>query len=99
MARSLNASVQDTVAYHGAVWTDASGYATVRLPVEAEALLPPLEYELCDLEPPSSGRVTAELKDGRFTIETDRPHVKVAWRIRGRRPTDRQPDREQEEDT
>jgi hypothetical protein len=25
------------------------------------------------------------LKDGRFTIETDEPHVKVAWRISGRR--------------
>jgi hypothetical protein len=74
MARSLNASAQDTVAYHGEVWTDARGYATVRLPVEAEAFEPPLAYELRDLEPPGSGRVTAELKDGRFTIETDEPH-------------------------
>jgi hypothetical protein len=99
MARSLNTLAQDTVAYHGEVWTNARGYATVRLPADAGALEPPLEYELRDLEPPSSGRVTAELKDGRFTIETDEPHVKVAWRIRGRRPTGRQPDREQEEDT
>jgi hypothetical protein len=98
MARSLD-SAQDTVAYHGEVWTDARGYATVRLPAGVGALEPPLEYELRDLEPPSSGRVTAELKDGRFTIETNEPHVKVAWRIRGRRPTGRQPDREQEEDT
>lgn len=87
MARSLNASAQDTVAYHGEVWTDARGHATVRLPAGAEALEPPLEYELRDLEPSSSGRVTAKLKDGRFTIETDEPHVKVAWRIRGRPPS------------
>jgi hypothetical protein len=99
MDRPLNTSARDTVAYHGEVWTNARGYATVRLPADAGALEPPLEYELRDLEPPSSGRVTAELKDGRFTIETDEPHVKVAWRIRGRRPTGRQPDREQEEDT
>jgi hypothetical protein len=99
MDRPLNTSARDTVAYHGEVWTNARGYATVRLPVDTGALEPPLEYELRDLEPPSSGRVTAELKDGRFTIETDEPHVKVAWRIRGRRPTGRQPDREQEEDT
>jgi hypothetical protein len=99
MARPLNPSPAETVAFHGEVWTDARGYATVRLPADAAALEPPLEYELRDLEPPSSGRVTAELEDGRFTIETDAPHVKVAWRIRGRRLTGRQPHREQEEDT
>jgi hypothetical protein len=46
-------------------------------------LEPPLDYELRDLESPSSARVTAELGDGRFTIATDQPHVKVAWRITG----------------
>ena len=71
----------DTIAYHGEVWTDARGYATVSLPAEAGALEPPLEYELRDLEPKSSARVTAELEGGRFTIATDQPHVKVAWRI------------------
>lgn len=69
--------------YHGEVWTDARGLATVRLPTEAAPLSPPLEYELRDLEPPSSARVTAELEDGRFTIATDQPHVKVAWRVTG----------------
>ncbi len=99
MARSLNPSAQGTVAYHGEVWTDARGYATVRLPAEAGPLEPPLEYELRDLEPQSSARVTAELARGRFTIATDQPHVKVAWRIRGRRPARRHPDREQEDST
>ena len=75
----------DSVAYHGEVWTDGSGFATVRLPAEAEPLRPPLEYELNDLEPPSSARVTAELEDGRFTIATEQPHVKVAWRISRRK--------------
>jgi hypothetical protein len=69
------------VAYHGEVWTDGSGFATVHLPAEAGPLEPPLEYELRDLDPPSSARVTAELVGGRFTIATDQPHVKVAWRI------------------
>jgi hypothetical protein len=69
------------VAYHGEVWTDGRGFATVHLPHEAEPLEPPLEYELRDLEPPSTARVTAELENGRFTIATDQPHVKVAWRI------------------
>jgi len=68
------------------VWTDARGYATVRLPAGAGTLEPPFEYELRDLDPQSSARVTAELKNGQFTIATDEPHVKVGWRIRGRCP-------------
>jgi hypothetical protein len=75
----------EPASYHGEVWTDARGYATVRLPAEAGLLEPPLEYELRDLEPPTSARITAELEDGRFTIATDQPHVKVAWQISGRR--------------
>lgn len=73
------------VAYHGEVWTDARGFATVRLPAEAEPLQPPVDYELHDLDPPSGARVTAELADGQFTIATDQPHVKVAWRISRRK--------------
>jgi hypothetical protein len=75
----------NSVAYQGEVWTDGSGFATVRLPAEAVPLRPPLEYELRDLEPPSSARITSELEDGRFTIATDQPHVKVAWRISRRK--------------
>ena len=71
----------NSVAYHCEVWTDGRGFATVRLPTEAGPLKPPLEYELRDLDPASTARVTAELEDGRFTIATDQPHVKVAWRI------------------
>jgi hypothetical protein len=75
----------DSIAYHGEVWTDGNGFATVRLPRDAGPLEPPLEYELRDLEPPSRARVTAELGNGRFTIATDQPHVKVAWRISRRK--------------
>ncbi len=85
MARPLEPSAPETAAFHGEIWTDARGYATVRLPPGAGRLLPPLEYELCDLEAHSSVRVSAGLKDGRFAIETDEPHVKVAWRIAGRK--------------
>lgn len=72
----------DNIAYHGEVWTDGRGFATVRLP---GPLRPPVEYELRDLEPPTTARVTAGLADGRFTIATDQPHVKVAWRISRRK--------------
>ena len=71
--------------YHGEVWTDARGFATVRLPAEAGPLEPPLAYELRDVEPASTARVTAELRNGRFTIRTDQPHMKVAWRISRRK--------------
>ncbi len=87
MARPAASTANELVAYHGEVWTDGRGFATVRLPLEADPPLPPLEYELRDLDPQSSARVTAELQDGRFTIATDQPHVKVAWRLTGRRPT------------
>ena len=97
MARSLNPSAAETASYHGEVWTDARGYATVRLPAEAGPLEPPLAYELCDLDPQSSARVTAELNDGRFTIATDEPHVKVAWRVSGSPPAGQTLHRQQEE--
>ena len=99
MAREANPPALKPASYHGEVWTDARGLATVQLPTEATRLRPPLDYELRDLEPPSSARVTAELEDGRFTIATDQPHVKVAWRIRGRHPAGLQPDRQEEENT
>jgi hypothetical protein len=83
----------DNVAYHGEVWTDGRGFATVRLPAQAEPLEPPLQYELRDLEPSTSARVTAELDGGSFTIATDQPHVKVAWRVTGR-PRHRQQEEE-----
>jgi hypothetical protein len=85
MARPTRAVRHDTVEYHGEVWTDGRGYATVRLPDEPAPLEPPVDYELRDVEPPSSARVTAALRDGRFTIKSDQPHVKVAWRLTGRR--------------
>jgi hypothetical protein len=90
MAHADNASTSKPASFHGEVWTDAGGFATVRLPVEAGALESPLEYELRDVDPPSSSaRVTAELQNGRFTIATDQPHVKVAWRITRRRTASR----------
>jgi hypothetical protein len=98
MARTPTPPQADRIAYHGEIWTDGRGFATVRLPAEADSLCPPLEYELRDLEPPSSARVTAEFDNGRFTIATEQPHVKVAWRIRGRRSPSHQPHPQQEEE-
>jgi hypothetical protein len=89
----------EIVAYHGEIWTDGSGFATARLPAAAGPLEAPVEYHLRDLEPPSTARVTGGLEDGRFTIHTDEPHVKVAWRLAGRRPAGHLPHRHHEEET
>jgi hypothetical protein len=75
----------DTITYQGEVWTDARGFATVRLPAEAPRLEPPLAYELREVDPPNSARITAALENGRFTLATAQPHVKVAWRITTRK--------------
>jgi hypothetical protein len=83
MAYTTNPPTPEPPSFHGEVWTDARGFATIRLPSGAKSPEPPLEYELRDLEPPSSASVTSELEDGRFTIATDQPHVKVAWRVTG----------------
>jgi len=88
VAHASSSSTAKPASFHGEVWTDGRGYATVRLPAEADQLLPPLDYEFRDLEPPSTARITAELKQRRFTIATDQPHVKVGWRISGRPVSD-----------
>ena len=98
MARSRKPAAAESASYQGEVWTDARGYATVRLPAEARPLEPPFEYELRDVEPPSSARITAELENGRFTLATDQPHVKVAWRVSGTPSAGQTPHRQQEEE-
>jgi hypothetical protein len=74
------------VAYSGEVWTDARGYATVVLPRLGGCLDGDLEYELRAFIPAVTATVAAQLLDGRFTIATDEPHVKVAWRVSARHP-------------
>ncbi len=72
--------------FSGEVWTDARGYATVTLPRAGWRLHGDVEYELRPKPHHVTAVIAAELLDGRFTIETDEPHVKVAWRVSGRRP-------------
>jgi hypothetical protein len=66
------------VTFSAEVWTDARGYATVALPRAAGRLHAHLDYELCALAPDVTASIAAEFSDGRFTVETDEPHVKVA---------------------
>jgi hypothetical protein len=83
MARTGDADSGGGLAYSGEVWTDARGYATVALPRSAGRFHGDLEYELRPSAPAVTATVAAQLIDGRFTIATDEPHVKVAWRVTG----------------
>jgi hypothetical protein len=87
----LGASDNDAgpLAFSGEVWTDARGYATVALPPAAGRLHADLDYELRPLAPGVTASIAAEFSDGRFTIATDEPHVKVAWRVTGARRHDK----------
>jgi hypothetical protein len=69
------------ISFRGEVWTDARGRATVSLPPDAYPERAELEYALRVIETDTTARVASELREGRFSIETGEPHVKVAWRI------------------
>ena len=94
MARPDDKNDSARLVYSGEVWTDARGYATIALPHSVGHLHGSLDYELRAFTPGVTAVIAAELADGRFTIETDEPHVKVASRVSGRRPqpqTEEQP--------
>jgi hypothetical protein len=67
--------------YSGEVWTDESGRAVVVLPPFARAHQAGFEYELTPADSDCSATVATEIAEDRFTISTDQPHMKVAWRI------------------
>jgi hypothetical protein len=81
VARTGDTHDGNPLEYGGEVWTDARGYATVALPRSAGRLHGDLEYELRPSPPAVTATVAAQLIDGRFTIATDEPHVKVAWKV------------------
>ena len=62
----------------GEVWMDEHGEAVVVLPNHLYGR--ELEYEY-RLESAGSSGAVAELVDGRLTITSTAPHVKVAWRL------------------
>jgi hypothetical protein len=67
--------------YSGEVWTDGDGRAIVVLPSFVRAHSAGFDYELTPVASGCSAAVAEEIVDNRFTIATDEPHVKVAWRV------------------
>jgi hypothetical protein len=72
---------RESWSYSGEVWTDDHGRAVVVLPTFVRAHRAGFEYDLSAVGSTGSAVVAEEIVDDRFTIATDEPHVKVAWRI------------------
>jgi hypothetical protein len=67
--------------YSGEVWTDAEGRAVVVLPSFVRAHRAGFEYELTPLGSSANASLASQISDDRFTVATNQPHVKVAWRV------------------
>jgi hypothetical protein len=69
--------------YDGIVTTDSNGLATVALPDWFQALNRDFRYQLTPIGTFAQAIVKDEIADDRFTIQTDRPGVKVSWQVTG----------------
>lgn len=88
--------------YNGNVTTDAKGYAWVELPTYFADINTNIKYQLTVVDEADSeefvlAKVVSKVKDNRFRIRTNVPHVEVSWmvfadrndaRVQFNRPTD-----------
>jgi hypothetical protein len=89
MSGTEDERVREGWSYSGEVWTNAYGRAVVALPIFVRTHRAGFEYELTPVDSACSATVKEEIVDDHFTIATDDPHVKVAWRVtalKGQRP-------------
>lgn len=69
--------------YNGNITTDASGYATVKLPGYFESLNSDFRYQLTVIGTFAQAIVAEEVIGGTFKIQTNQPNVKVSWQVTG----------------
>jgi len=69
--------------YNGNVTTDAQGDAVVHLPEWFETLNRDFRYQLTVIGQFAQAIVASEIADGRFSVKTDKPDVKVSWQVTG----------------
>jgi hypothetical protein len=69
--------------YAGTVVTDANGESVIELPDYFEALNRDIKYQLTPIGELSQVTVAREVEGNRFTIRTERLHVKVSWQVTG----------------
>ncbi len=69
--------------YNGNVTTDASGMANVELPAYFDALNIDFRYQLTVIGTFAQAIIKDEITGNSFTIQTDKPNVKVSWQVTG----------------
>lgn len=69
--------------YNGNVVTDASGMARVELPDYFDALNIDFRYQLTVIGEFAQAIVKEEISGNHFSIQTDKPNVKVSWQVTG----------------
>ena len=69
--------------YNGNVTTDNSGIAEVSLPSYFEALNIDFRYQLTVIGQFAQAIIKEEISGNHFTIQTDKPNVKVSWQVTG----------------
>jgi hypothetical protein len=69
--------------YNGNVVTDAQGIALVELPEYFDALNIEFRYQLTVIGEFAQAIVKEEISANQFTIQTDKPNVKVSWQVTG----------------
>jgi hypothetical protein len=69
--------------YDGNVTTNAEGEAVVTLPSWFDALNRDFRYQLTAIGQFAQAMVSKEIANGRFSIKTDKPNVKVSWQVTG----------------
>ena len=69
--------------YNGNVVTDSNGDAAIQLPSWFESLNRDFRYQLTPIGQFAQAMVATEIENGRFTIKTDKPNVKVSWLVTG----------------
>jgi trimeric autotransporter adhesin len=69
--------------YNGNVTTDGAGRAIVDMPDWFEALNRDFRYQLTVIGQFAQAMVASEIAGHKFTIQTDKPNVKVSWQVTG----------------
>lgn len=69
--------------YNGNATTDANGIAVISLPSYFEAENIDFKYQLTCIGQFAQAIVKEEVANNQFTVQTDKPNVKVSWQVTG----------------
>ncbi|CAN5468025.1 hypothetical protein BH11BAC1_BH11BAC1_30220 [soil metagenome] len=69
--------------YNGIITTDGNGNASIQLPDYFSALNKDFKYQLTCIGQFAQVMISAEIQNNNFSIQTDKPNVKVSWQVTG----------------